>query len=183
MSPLALVLLLSVAATDRPVVSVLYFENSTGDASLDVLRKGLADMIITDLVAWDGVTVVERTRLEAVLSELKLQQTKAIDRTTAVKVGKIIGAQYAITGSLFLNKAQLRVDATVTSIEKGDTVASASVTDDKDKVFDLEQLLIDKLTAAIDVKLKGSDGRKRAKVPSLEALVAYSNAIDLSVVI
>src|SRR5687768_15944449 len=98
MISLALVTLLSASAADapRPVVSVLYFENSTGDASLDVLRKGLADMIITDLVAWDGVTVVERARLEAVLSELKLQQSKVIDRTTAVKVGKVIGAQYAI---------------------------------------------------------------------------------------
>ncbi len=131
MTSLALVMLLSTAAADapKPVVSVLYFENSTGDASLDVLRKGLADMIITDLVAWDGVTVVERLKLEAVLGELKLQQSKAIDKATAVKVGKIIGAQYAITGSLFLNKDQLRVDATVTKVEQASTVASASVTD------------------------------------------------------
>ncbi|MBS1151694.1 MAG: hypothetical protein H6Q89_3392 [Myxococcaceae bacterium] len=181
-SPLALVILLTAAAADapRPVVSVLYFENSTGDGSLDVLRKGLADMIITDLVAWDGVTVVERAKLEAVLGELKLQQTKAIDRTTAVKVGKIVGAQYAVTGSLHLSQSKLRVDATVTSIEKGTTVVSASVTDEKDKIFDLEQLLVDKLTAAIDVKLRGSADRKKAKVPSLDALLAYSKAIDLS---
>jgi len=182
MTSLALVMLLTTAAADapKPVVSVLYFENSTGDASLDVLRKGLADMIITDLVAWDGVAVVERMKLEAVLAELKLQQTKAIDRSTAVRVGKVIGAQYAITGSMNLSKNQLRIDATVTSIEKGTTVASASVTDDKDRIFELEQALVDKLTAAIDVKLRGSDARKKAKVPSLEALLAYSQAIDLS---
>lgn len=182
MTSLALVMLLTTAAADapKPVVSVLYFENSTGDASLDVLRKGLADMIITDLVAWDGVNVVERLKLEAVLAELKLQQTKAIDKSTAVKVGKIIGAQYAITGSMHLSKNQLRIDATVTSIEKGTTVASASVTDEKDRIFELEQALVDKLTAAIDVKLRGSDARKKAKVPSLEALLAYSQAIDLS---
>jgi TolB-like protein len=182
MTSLALVMLLSAAAADtsKPVVSVLYFDNSTGDASLDVMRKGFADMIITDLIAWDGVRVVERMRLEAVLGELKLQSSKAIDPKTAVKVGKIVGAQYAITGSLYLNKDKLRVDATVTSIQTGEKVASASITDDKDKIFDLEQLLVDKLTAAIDVKLRGSDGRKRAKVPSLDALLAYSKAIDLS---
>ncbi len=40
-SPLALVILLCAAAAEgpRPVVSVLYFENSTGDAALDVLRR------------------------------------------------------------------------------------------------------------------------------------------------
>lgn len=182
MTSLALVMLLSAASADasKPVVSVLYFDNSTGDASLDVLRKGLADMIITDLVAWDGVTVVERNKLEAVLGELKLQQTKFIDKTTAVKVGKLIGAQYAITGTLNLAGGKLRIDATLTHLEKATTVISASVTDEKDKIFDLEQQLVEKLTAAIDVKLKGSDGRRRAKVPSLEALVAYSKAIDLS---
>ena len=49
MTSTLLVMLLSAAAADapRPVVSVLYFENSTGDASLDVLRKGLADMMKT----------------------------------------------------------------------------------------------------------------------------------------
>ncbi len=182
MTFLALVLLFSTAAVDapRPVVSVLYFDNSTGDPALDVLRKGFADMVITDLVAWDGVRVVERMKLELVLTELKLQQSKAFDPVTAVKVGKLVGAQYAITGSLLLANNQLRIDAIVTRIATGDKVIAASVTDDKDKIFDLEQQLVDKLTAAIDVKLRGSDGRKRAKVPSLDALLAYSKAIDLS---
>ncbi|MBL8955231.1 MAG: hypothetical protein JNK82_30935 [Myxococcaceae bacterium] len=172
--------LLSAAAPSKPVVSVLYFENRTTDASLQVLQKGMAEMIITDLVAWDGVTVVERSRLDAVLGELKLQQTKAFDPGTAVKVGKLIGAQYAITGSLFLQGEQLRIDAAVVNIERGETVASASAAGSKDTVFDLEQKLVDQLVTAIDVKLKGGSARSKAKVPSFDALVAYSKAIDLS---
>ncbi len=167
------------AAAEKPVVSVLYFENR-GGPELDVLKKGFAEMIITDLVAWDGVTVVERGRLEDVLKEQQLQGTKAFDKATAVKVGKLVGAQYAIHGSLIVSGSELRVDANVTSVEKGDVVASASATDQKDKVFDLEQKLMDQLTAAIDWKLKNRDARKKAKVPSFEALVAYSKAIDLS---
>ncbi len=173
-------LLAAAPAQTKPVVSVLYFENRTTDPSLQVLQKGMAEMIITDLVAWDGVTVVERSRLDAVLGELKLQQTKAFDPGTAVKVGKLIGAQYAITGSLFLQGDQLRIDAAVVGIERGEAVASASATDSKEKVFDLEQRLVDQLVNAIDVKLKGGSGRAKAKVPSFDALVAYSRAIDLS---
>jgi len=168
------------AAPAKPVVSVLYFENRTNDTSLQVLQKGMAEMIITDLVAWDGVTVVERSRLDAVLGELKLQSAKAFDPGTAVKVGKLIGAQYAITGSLFLQGDQLRIDAAVVSIERGEAVASASATDSKDRVFDLEQKLVDQLVGAIDAKLKGGSARSKAKVPSFDALVAYSKAIDLS---
>jgi len=82
MTSLLLASVLAAAAGDaKPVVSVLYFENRTGSAELDVLRKGLSEMMVTDLVAWDGVTVVERDRLEAVLSELKLQSTKAHARS------------------------------------------------------------------------------------------------------
>src|SRR5689334_9941073 len=55
------------AAPSKPVLMVVYFDNLTGKSEHDVMRKGLADMIITDLVAYDGVTVVERDKLEAVL--------------------------------------------------------------------------------------------------------------------
>ncbi len=176
----ALLLLASAAGPAKPSVSVLYFENRTSDPELQVLGKGLADMIITDLVAWDGVTVVERQRLDDVLKELQLQRTKAFDPSTAARVGKLVGAQYAITGSLHLQKDQLRIDAAVVRIETSETIASASVTDSKDRVFDLEQQLVEKLVTAIDVKLNGSSARQKAKVPDFDALVAYSKAIDLS---
>ncbi len=180
MTCLALLIALTASAESKPVVSVLYFENRGGGPEVDVLRKGFAEMIITDLVAWDGVTVVERGRLEDVLKEQKLQSTKAFDKSTAVKVGKLVGAQYAITGTLVVSGGQLRVDANVTSVDKGDVVASATAKDAQDKVFDIEQQLMDSLTQAIDWKLKNKDARKKAKVPSFDALVAYSKAIDLS---
>lgn len=181
MTCLALLVALSASAPEaKPVVSVLYFENRGGGAELEVMRKGFADMVITDLVAWDGVTVVERSRLEDVLKEQQLQGTKAFDKATTVKVGKLVGAQYAITGAMVVSSGQLRVDATVTRIDKGEVVASATAKDAQDKVFDIEQQLVDALTAAIDWKVKNKEARKKAKVPSYEALVAYSKALDLS---
>ena len=67
---LALALVTGAADPSKPAIAVLYFENNSGSADLELMRKGLADMMVTDLVAWDGVTVVERERLEAVLAEL-----------------------------------------------------------------------------------------------------------------
>ncbi|MBK7863133.1 MAG: tetratricopeptide repeat protein [Archangiaceae bacterium] len=180
MLSLSLLLAVTASAEAKPVVSVLYFENQSGNAELDVLRKGFADMVITDLVAWDGVTVVERARLQSVLTELELQQSKGFDARTAARVGKLVGAQYAITGTLLVAQGRLRVDATVTSVEQGTVVASASATDAQDKVFDVEQQLVDALSRAIDWKLKNRDARKKARVPDFAALVAYSKAIDLS---
>ncbi len=175
-------LLLSLLSTEpaRPVVSVLYFDNQTSKPEYDVLRKGFADMVVTDLVAWDGVTVVERDRLEAVLTELKLQQSKSFDKATAAKVGKLIGAQYLLMGSLLMQgDSTLRIDARIVTVDGGKNVASASVTGDKNTIFDLEQELVSRLTAGIDAKLRDASARRRVKVPDFDALLAYSKAIDL----
>ena len=51
-SALIVMLALAVSAqADGRVVSVLYFENTTGNADYAWLSKGLADMLITDLAA------------------------------------------------------------------------------------------------------------------------------------
>ena len=75
-------------AADKATVTVLYFDNDTGDASLTYLGKGLADMMITDLSAVAALQVVERDKLEALLKELKLQGTKYFDPGTAQQIGK-----------------------------------------------------------------------------------------------
>lgn len=168
------------APPTKPVVTVLYFDNNTGHADLDVLRKGLADMIITDLVAWDGVSVVEREKLESLFGELKLQKTKHFDPATAAKVGKLIGARYLLTGAIGTSGEELRLDARLIEADRSKVVATASARGPRDKVFDLEQRLVEQLAASIDLKLRDSAARRRVKAPSLEALLQYSKAIDLS---
>jgi TolB-like protein len=176
-----LLLALTLGAAEKPVVSVLYFENETNDAAYDVMRKGLAEMMVTDLVAWDGVTVVERARLEAVLGELSLQQTKAFDPATRVKVGKLLSAKYLITGSMFADGASgLRVEARIIDATTGTPVGSARAADQRDKIFDLEQRLVEQLTEQIDLKISRRPERRKAFVPSMSVLLAYSNGLELA---
>ncbi len=163
----------------RPVLTVLYFDNHTGP-EYQTLRKGLADMIIADLVAWDGVTVVEREKLESVMEELRLQSSRSFDPVTAAKIGKLVGAQFLLTGSVAISEGEMRLDARLIKVESGVAVASATARGPKDKVFDLEQELVEKITAGIDLKVKNLAARRRVKVPSLEALLDYSKAIELS---
>lgn len=174
-------LVLVAALAGKPVISVLYFDNATNKAELDVLRKGLADMLVTDLVSWDGVTVVERSRLEEVLGELKLQQSKAFDPSTAVKVGRLMGAQYQLVGSMTMSGRTLRVDAKLLKTADATTLLATRAEADQDKVFDLEQDLAQKIIGAIDAKLEpNAMARRKAKVPDLDTLLSYSKAIDLS---
>src|ERR1044071_4604383 len=72
-------------AAPKPPVAVLYFDYSGKDDQLGLLRKGLAQMMISDLSAVDAIQLVERDRLEEILAELKLGQSHKIDPASAAK--------------------------------------------------------------------------------------------------
>jgi TolB-like protein len=79
----------------------MYFDNNSfgkDRADYDGLGKGIADMLITDMAANKNITVVERERVQALLTEQNLTRSGAVDPQTAIRLGKIIGAQYMITG-------------------------------------------------------------------------------------
>lgn len=175
MSLLAAIALLA-AAPQRPVVAVLYFDNDSGDSSLDVLQKGLADMLVTDLAGSDQLTVVEREKLQRVIDELSLQKTKLFDPKTTVKVGKLIGATHAVTGAFHSFEPQLRIDVRLVEIASGKVVLSESVTGTKEKFFDLEQDLARRFLAKLDAQLSGS---ARTGSVDFASLVAYSKGLQL----
>jgi TolB-like protein len=88
-------------AQAKPVIAVLYFDNNSigkDHADYDGVGKGIADMLITDMASNANVLVVERERIQALLTEQNLTKAGTIDPQTAIRLGKIIGAQYMITG-------------------------------------------------------------------------------------
>ncbi len=90
------------------------------------LRKGMAQMLVTDLSAADDLQIVERIDLEAVLKELKLGETKNIDKASRARIGKLLGARYLVTGGYFQFKNSLRVDAKIIDVERGTTKSFAA---------------------------------------------------------
>jgi TolB-like protein len=123
----------------RPTVAVLYFDYSGRDPELDPLRKGLAQMLISDLSAADAVRVVERERLEAVLAEQKLASSGKIDAKTAARVGKLLGARFLVLGSYFDVMKSMRVDARLVDVETGQIVQSIGADGKADDFLGLEQ--------------------------------------------
>ena len=96
-------------AKSDPTVAVLYFDYSGNDPDMAVLKKGLANMLITDLIEVEGLKVVERARLQELLGELKLNKSKTIDRRKAVQIGKMAGALYIIVGHYLTFKNELLI--------------------------------------------------------------------------
>ena len=161
------------------VVAVLYFDNNTGDKELDVMKKGFADMMITDLAEVDGLTVVERDKLQALLDEIKLQKSPYFDKKTAMKLGKGLGASHAVTGSFQAGKPKLRIDVRLIEIATGKVVVTSKVTGSQDDIFELEQQLVEKFVASLE-RTYAPSTRPRTKVPDVDTLVEYSKGIDLA---
>lgn len=163
-------------APRRPAVMVLYFDNQTNHPEYDVLKKGLADMMVTDLVASDVVDVVEREKLDAVLGELALQHTKAFDRPTAQKLGKLVGATHAVSGVILDVKDTLRLEVRVIELGTGMSRASARVEGPRDDLFVLQEKLAALLLDAMNVKLGTAPPVKSAR--DVDTLLSYSQAVD-----
>src|SRR5438045_2225849 len=155
-APLALLsflLAIPAAAAERVTVAVLYFDNNSPNREYDVLQKGLADMLVTDLSQVESLQVVERDKLQKLVDELKLQRSKFFDPRTAQRLGQGIGARYAVTGAVAAFAPQIRIDVRVIEVATAKVVVADRVLGDGAKIFDLESELAGKLAAALKVRL------------------------------
>lgn len=76
------------ATPGQIAVAVHRFTGATGDRELDTLARGIADLVIVDVLngvqRCGGVVLVERIRLADVLRELEFQQSPYVDPSTRV---------------------------------------------------------------------------------------------------
>jgi TolB-like protein len=170
------------AHAEPATVAVMYFDYDGKDAELAMLRKGLAQMLISDLVATPAIRVVERDRLQEVMAELKLQASTKIDQTTAVRAGKLLGARYLVVGGYFDVMKQFRADARVVDVETGKVMFSAGATGKPDDFLALEQKLAGDLNGYFATSLPPVKAAIKAVKPPAKlkaaTLIAYGKALD-----
>jgi TolB-like protein len=103
---------------EKKIIAVKDFEVIMGRNK--EVAKYIQEDITTTLVNSGQFNVVERLKLESVLEELKLSQTGLIDPNSAKQVGKLLGADIILTGTLAATgetwNANLRVINTETGL-------------------------------------------------------------------
>lgn len=165
-------------------LAIIYFDNSGGDPALDKLKKGLADMMITDLSNINMLAIVERDKLESILKEQKMNSGKEFDPASASKVGKLLGAQVLLTGGYFEMFGSLRLDARFIDVETGKILKSDGVEGEISNFFKLQKQLSWKIIKTLDVKItdaekKSLEMNEKTKALSFEDAKKYSAALDL----
>ena len=166
---------------DQKTIAILYFDNSSGNAQLDALKKGLADMLISDLSNLQMLRVVEREKLEGVMAELKLSSGREFDPATRQKLGKLLGAETILFGSYFEMIGQFRMDARIVKTETGEILKSEGVSGITADFMKLEKQLVWKIVRGLDVRF--SDKEEAAvmasQAVSYEATLAYADGLEL----
>ena len=87
--------------------------------------------LIDALVDRNRFRVVEREALTEILQEQKLSQSKLIDRTTALRLGKLVAVHAIVTGSIIETNAGIEIVSKMIDTETSEILATEDVYDER----------------------------------------------------
>jgi len=163
-------------------IAIMYFDNNSivDHDDLEALSKGLASMMIYDVKKVSNLAVVERDRINFLVDELKLQQSDLVDKSTAVKIGKLVGAHTLLMGGFMkLSKDQFRIDARLVKVETGEIIKAEFIEGKPKDVMKLEKDLVVKILAGLDVATSETEAKEimKGRDTSFDALYHYSRGL------
>jgi TolB-like protein len=169
----------------RPGIAVLPFYNGgsfgPNREDLGAWEVGLQQMLLTELAQNEALRVVERSRLRELLDELALSETDRVDPQTAVRIGRLVGARYVVTGSFMDNFGDLAIDARIVNGETGEVMRAQRVRGKREQVYDLLVDLSNRVTRGVRLPALAAQvesERKARAIPS-QAVTLYSRALAL----
>lgn len=167
------------ALEDAPkTLAILPFENNsvTEPELYQPLTKGLSAMLITDLSkSGSSLKLIERTKIEALLKEITLGQTGVVDQATAVKVGRILGAESIAFGAYMVLGDAVRIDVRIIKVETSELVFSESITGNSKNFMALEGELAEKIAETMRIVFVPA---KTLAESNIEGALVFSQGVD-----
>lgn len=137
-------------------------------------------MLITDLSKVINLKIVERERLQSLINEMGLDQSDLVDEKTAVKVGKIEGAQLILLGSfLKLDEKNVRIDARIIKTETAELVKAEKAEGNPKKLLKMINQLALKVAQHLLAAVSAIERKKMEEPPqrSWDAVLLYSEGL------
>lgn len=107
------------ALADRLVMHLLERERGIGDISKGLFSGTEEGRTFQDGAFCNVYNVVERSRLESVLSELRFNASGLVNDTQAAEIGRILGVDCIVTGNVTTSRHEDRFQEEWTSKDKG----------------------------------------------------------------
>jgi len=138
-------------------LAILPFENNsiTDPGKYEPLSKGLSAMLITDLSqAGTSLKLIERSKIQSLLKEIELSLAGVVDDSTAIRAGKILGAQNIAFGSFVVFGDIVRIDTRIIKVETGELVRAESISGNSSNFMNLERELAKKIATSLKVAFR-----------------------------
>ena len=163
-------------------IAIMEFDNySTGEyqEKLGFLTKGLSDFFESDFSQLSELDVVERDKIDFILKEIMLTKEGMVEQSTAVKAGKLLGAQIMVFGSVVqLDKKNARMLVKAVNVETSEIMASAE-RQGKPDFFAMQKELVKELVGKLDLSLNKETEQRidAAGTESEDAAALYSRGL------
>lgn len=134
-------------------IAILPFENMNPHPQFNWLRRGLQEMLVSDLAQWPQLEVVSREALGSVLWEQWLQQRGFSAGENAVGLGRLKGVRYLIQGRIYAQEETLAVDLQIVNVETGVVVGAVNAKGLGSDIPGLEQDIVTRVIGVFDPSL------------------------------
>ena len=159
-------------------LAIFPFENNavTDPERFAPLSKGLSAMLISDLnKSGTALKLIERDKIQSLLKEIALSQTGSVDSSTAVRAGKILGAQTIAFGSFIVLGKNVRIDARIIKVETSELIMAESILGNVDNFMGLERELAKKIAVSLKVALQLKTSGTKSDI---NAALYFSRGLD-----
>ncbi len=152
----------SLPLPDKPSIAVLPFTNMSGDAEQEYFSDGITEDIITELSRFRSLFVIARNSSFTFKGQ-------AVDVT---KIGRTLGVQYVVEGSIRKAGDQVRITAQLIEAETGNHVWAERYDRELEDIFAVQDEVVQAIVGTLVGRLAKA-GAERALRKSGENLTAY----------
>lgn len=115
----------SIPSNSKTTIAVMDFNDLQGNVTL--LGRYIGEELITRLFQSKQVEVIERSLLDKAIQELKFNTSDLVDASNAKQLGRVVGADAIVVGTLTDLGQSLKINARVIMVESGKVIGAASV--------------------------------------------------------
>jgi len=113
--------------TGKPTLAILYFENISGDKSLDPWKTALTELLITKLSQSKFISVLDGNTIYSILKRLSLDEAKKYTKEDLLKIANQGKATYTLSGSLMKAGPNLIMTLSLQKPHTGEVMSTPSI--------------------------------------------------------
>ncbi|MBT8487846.1 MAG: hypothetical protein HKN72_00205 [Gemmatimonadetes bacterium] len=167
---------------DPGTVGIFPFVFEGADPQYEPLSLVLAELLTTDLGITGRLTVIERTKIQALVNELQLGESGRVEEATAARSGRLLGSAHIVQGRFRIQEVtRVDVDASVVTVgPPGQELADPLATQDEiERFLEMEKRLAFAIYDELGVQLTPAERElvNERQTESIEALLAFGRGL------